>query len=46
MLRFDLANGYLNSSEAPGSRRRNENGMVERIGARVRRRKDSSVDMI
>ena len=43
-LGVDLASGHLNySDEAPGSRRRNENGKVERLGCRLRRRKDSSV---
>ena len=46
-LGVDLASGHLNSSgKAPGSRRRNENGKVERIGARLRRRNDSSVNII
>src|SRR5450759_4317542 len=43
-LCVDLASGHLNSSDkAPGSRRRNENGKVERLGCRLRRRNDSSV---
>ena len=43
----DPASGHLNSSDkAPGSRRRNENGKVERLGARLRRRNDSSVNTI
>jgi hypothetical protein len=45
VLGVDLANGYLSSSdEALGSRRLNENGKVERVGARWRRRNDSSVN--
>jgi hypothetical protein len=46
-LGVDLANGYLSSSdEAPGSSRLNENGKVERLGSRLRRRNDSSVNTI
>jgi hypothetical protein len=46
-LCVDLASGHLNSSaKALGSRRRNENGKVERLGSRLRRRNDSSVNTI
>ena len=44
---IDFAGNHPNSSEkAPGSRRRNENGKVERLGCRLRRRNDSSVNTI
>jgi hypothetical protein len=44
VLGVDLASSYLNSlDKAPGSRRRNENGKVERLGSRLLRRNDSSV---
>ena len=44
---YELASRHLNSSEkAPGSRRRNENGKLERIGCCLRRRSDSIVNMI
>jgi len=43
-LDVDLASGHLNSSgKAPGSRRWKENGKVERLGCRLRRRNDSSI---
>ena len=46
-LVYLLTSSHLNSSDkAPGSRRRNENGKVERVGARLRRRNDSSVNTI
>jgi hypothetical protein len=43
----DLPNNHLSSSgKAPGSRRRNENGKVERLGCRLRRRNDSRMNTI
>jgi hypothetical protein len=45
--RFDLASGHRNSSDkAQGSCRRKENGKVERLACRLRRRNDSSVNTI
>ena len=43
-LGVDLAGGHQNSSDnGPSSRRRNENGKLERLGCRLRRHNDSSV---
>ncbi len=46
-LGVDLVSDHLNFSDyAPDSRRRNENGKLERLGCRLRRRNDSSVNTI
>jgi hypothetical protein len=46
-LNVDLTFGHLNSSDKVlGSRRRNENGKLERLGSRLRRLNDSSVNII